>query len=118
MDAGNAIKKAIRTAEESCRKNEGNSYLSSFYAHKKKKLTQILSRLETCVYVELFFDELKQERLHLMHSIKEEELHPTFDWYADHYFETVYTGELAGCEEALSIFESYFQNINDNSPRT
>lgn len=119
MEVSKAIKEAVKTAEEACQENKDDSYSSYVYAHKKQKLTEILSRLDTYSYMELVLNELKQERLHLLQLIGEEEFHPTFDWYAEHYFEAVYAGELAGCEEVISLLEPYLQNTEiHNSPQT
>lgn len=106
MDVCKGLKTAIEAAEEQYRINADNSYLSHIYAHKKQQLDEILARAEQGTPAGQLLSQLKQEQQRLVILIQEEELHPTFDWCSDHYWEMVYTGELDGCEEAIAVLEA------------
>lgn len=106
MEAYEALKMAIKTADEDYRTNKDDSYLSVFYAHKKQRVEKVLCQVENCACMDFLLRKLKQERLRFVDLSKEEAAHPTFDWYGEHYWEIVYDGEAAGCEAAIGILES------------
>lgn len=106
MDISEAFKEAATAAAEKYEKNKNDSYLSHFYARKEKKLTELLDRLEEGAAAGTLLDQLREDRLRLCRLISEEEAHSTFDWYGEHYYEIIYSGELDGCEEAIAILES------------
>lgn len=103
------FKKAVSDAAKKYTKNKDNSYLSIIYAHKKEKLENTLSQLKKCSSPECLLKDLQLELDKLTRLVKEEELHPTFDWSGEHYWETVYTGERDGCKEAAAILEAFVQ---------
>lgn len=106
MNAREALKKAIKSAEEDYQKQKDDSYFSTFYVRKKQRLEKILSQMENCANMDLFLRELRREWMRFMDLRKAEADHPTFDWYGEHYWEIVYDGEAAGCEAAVKIFEA------------
>lgn len=104
-----ALKNAIEATDMAYRKHKDDSYFSIFYAHKKQRLEKVLSQEESCghcVHSEGLLYELIQEQQSLTRLIEKEKERPTFDWYGEHYWEIVYDGELAGCEEAIAILEN------------
>lgn len=105
MKACEVLKMAIKMADDNYRINKDDSYSSIFYTHKKKKLEKVLSQLENSAHMDFLLRELRQERLRLIDLSEEEEEHPTFDWYGEHYWEIVCDGQTAGCEEAIGILE-------------
>lgn len=107
MEIYEALKKSIEAADKNYEKNKDDSYLSVIYAHKKQKLENILSQLEHVPEPRCLLQELRQELKRLSRLAEEEEHRPTFDWYGEHYWETVYMGEIDGCKEAVSILETF-----------
>ena len=110
MELCEGLKNAIEEADRAYRTYKDDSYFSIFYAHKKQRLEKILSQEGSCAHyagtdarTEGLLHDLRQEQQHLMRLIEKEQIRPTFDWYGEHYWETVYDGELAGCQEAIAI---------------
>lgn len=108
MNVYEALKTAIEDADRNYRENKDESYLSVFYTHKKQQLEKILSQIEQTSSLDEYFNDLQQERLRLARLSSKEAFHPSFDWYGDHYWEIVYDGEAAGCEQAIAILEPFF----------
>ncbi len=68
-------------------------------------LTATLERLVNGESAEEVHARAARELPALEESVAREESCSTFDWYDDHHYEKIYSGQLAACRAILRIFE-------------
>lgn len=79
----------------------------SFILHSKLEMLQNrLNRLTNGESPEALLAELKKILPELEKAKEQEEDHPTFDWYDDHYHYKVLYGQCMACKEMIRLLES------------
>lgn len=69
-------------------------------------LEAIKAQLDQGVEPSEIYQRLKDELPTLQERVEGEEAVPTFDWYDDHYYLKIYSGQLQACKSALELFET------------
>lgn len=107
MDINEALRQAVCRAAEDGRKadTEQDAYGTYIFAGKKEKLEQILSWWEAGIEPDALLEKLKAEYKRMKELEAQEEVHPTFEWASDHYWECIYMGMGYACNEAIRILE-------------
>lgn len=101
-----ALQEAVLAADRE-EESAGSGYGSIFSANKREWLKKLLAQAEGGVSAGALLQQAEAALPRLVQLEAEEADHPTFDWYGDHYWETVYMGEAAACREAIALLAPF-----------
>lgn len=102
-----ALIAAAEQAREEYEKYKNDSYFSYVYANKRNILAEAAENLKASGDINAEFKKLKADYEDYSFRVKEEAVHPTFDWAGDHVWEMIYSGRTEGAKQAISILERY-----------
>lgn len=101
---GQALEKRIAKIEAD-RENGSNRDFDAWDKAELDYLTAACERLARGDPAEEVRARAARELPALEESVAREESCPTFDWYDDHHYEKVYSGQLAACRFILRTYE-------------
>lgn len=98
---------AADQAREEYEKYKNDSCFSYVYANKRNILAEAAESLKASGDIKAEFKKLKADYEGYSFCVKEELVHPTFDWAGEHVWEMIYSGRAEGAKQAITILERY-----------
>lgn len=105
MDLCETLKSALLKADEQQKTETG--YDSTFSAAKRDQLQKYLEQAENGVSAGELLRQAQADEQRFAALEAEEEVHPTFDWNGEHYWEVVYMGMGAACKQMADLLASF-----------
>lgn len=102
MDPKKALQKRVAEIEATA-SQDGQQGLDIWDSAEHSYLTGLIGALEQEA-PESIHEKLLAELPELEEAMAHENAAYTFDWYDDHYYNKIYSGQLKACRFALSLF--------------
>lgn len=104
MDFKEAIARQIAEHEKS--KSQSASDFDAWDQAAIDYLVNIKTQLDQGTSPQDIYQHLTNELAELQERVESEESIPTFDWYDDHYYLKIYSGQMQACQKALALYEA------------
>lgn len=105
MNLCETLKSAVLKVDEQQKTETG--YDSTFSAAKRDQLQKYLEQAENGVSAGELLRQAQADEQRFAALEAEEEGHPTFDWYGEHYWEVVYMGMGSACKQVAALLKPF-----------
>ena len=102
-----ALVSAANQVETDYEKYKTDSYFSYVYANKRNILAKAAESLKVSGNIKAELEKLRADYAEYSRYVKEEMVHPTFDWAGEHVWEMIYSGRADWSKQAIIILEKY-----------
>lgn len=100
-----ALEEALAAGREQYEKARDDAFLSHVYASKVETLEFLCRRAVEGLSAEELAQEAQEKIPRVQQLMQEEDEHPTFDWYNEHYYYLLYEGEYDAWRAVQKILE-------------